>query len=52
VRRAAFAGCDASNDIGAVSDHLFGVKGSFFAGNSLHQNASIFINQYAQTNLL
>ena len=32
---AAFAGRDAGHDIGSILNHLFGMKGSFFAGDAL-----------------
>ena len=44
---AAFAGGDARDHIGAIGDHLLGVKNAFIAGDALHQQACIFIDQDA-----
>ncbi len=40
----ALAGSDAAYYFGSVCDGLFGVKGSFFAGEPLHQNARVFVD--------
>jgi hypothetical protein len=44
VRRAAFTGRDAADDICAVFNHLYGMESSFFAGDPLHNQAGILIN--------
>ena len=44
VRRAAFAGRDAADDIRSILDHLLRMEGSFFAGNTLHDQPRRFIN--------
>jgi hypothetical protein len=50
--RPALAWGDACDDVCAVGNHLFGMKGTFFASDALHNHASIFINKYAQLILL
>lgn len=49
VRRAAFAGRDAADNVRAVIAHLQGVESSFLAGESLDNQTSVFINQNAQS---
>ena len=44
VRRAAFAGRDAADDVRAVVTHLQHVKRAFFAGDSLNDQTCIFID--------
>jgi hypothetical protein len=44
VRRAAFRGRYAANDLRAVFNHLVRVKSSFFSRDALHNQARIFVN--------
>src|ERR1700676_3009728 len=44
---APFARSDPSHHNGSVFNHLLGVKGSFAAGKSLHQNSGFFVDQNA-----
>jgi hypothetical protein len=44
VRRAAFAGRDATDHVRAVFDHLLRVKSSFLSGDALHNQARVFID--------
>ena len=44
VRGSAFAGRYAANDLGAVFGAALGVKGAFFAGDSLHDKARVVID--------
>src|SRR5258708_409223 len=46
--RAAFAWRDATDDVGAVLDHLLRVESAFAAGEALDEQASFFVDQYAQ----
>src|SRR5688572_12201001 len=48
VCRTALTRSYTTNDVGAVLDHLFCMKRTFPAGNSLHDEARRLINQYAQ----
>src|SRR5271155_4578414 len=43
----ALARRDASHHLGSVRDGLLRVERAFFAGETLHQQASVFIDQYA-----
>ena len=52
VGGAAFAGRDAADDFGAVFGAALRVEGSFFAGDSLHDEARIFIDQDRHYDLL
>ena len=47
MRRAAFAGRHAAHHVGAVGDGLLGVERAFPAGESLHDQSSVLIYQYA-----
>ena len=42
MQRAAFAGRDAGDDLGAVGDHLLGVEGALAAGEALHDQREFF----------
>src|SRR6266550_4377181 len=44
---AAFAGCDAPDNVCAVLDHLLGVKCTFAAGETLNEQARLFIDEDA-----
>ena len=44
MRRAALAGSDAANDLGAVSRTGLGVEGAFTSGQPLHQNSCVLID--------
>jgi hypothetical protein len=45
VGGAAFAWGDAADNVGAVFGAAFGVEGAFFAGKSLNDQTSVFINE-------
>ena len=47
MRLAAFAWGHAADDIGAVADHFLGVEGGLVAGESLHDDAGLFVDQNA-----
>ena len=42
-----FAGGHSTDNLGAVFQHLTGMKGSFGAGEALNQNSRMFVNKYA-----
>ena len=44
---AAFAGRDACDNFGVVIQHLLRVKAAFAAGDSLHDDARVLVNQNA-----
>ena len=48
VRCAAFSGRHATDDVRSILNHLLRMKRAFFAGDSLHDQARVFINQNAQ----
>ena len=41
---AAFAGSDSADDFGAVGNGLLGVEGAFLAGESLDEEAGVFVD--------
>ena len=47
VQRAALARGDAGDDFGAVGNHLARVEAAFAAGETLHDDASLFVDQNA-----
>ncbi len=46
---AALAGRHAADDVGAVVHHLLGVERALGAGDALHDEARIFVNENAQS---
>ena len=44
-----FAGGHPTDNLGAVLQHLTGMKGTFGAGEALNQNSGMFVNKYAHT---
>ena len=52
VLRSAFAGSNATDNLRSVLDHLFGVEGSFFAGDTLNYQTRIFIDENTQRSML
>src|SRR6266576_1270963 len=42
---ATFTGSDTTHDISPIFNHLFCMKRAFFAGDSLHNKASVFIDK-------
>ena len=47
MRRAALARRDPAHHVGAVGNGLLGVEGAFLAGEALHEQARILIDEYA-----
>src|SRR5208283_4774846 len=47
VIAAAFAWRDAADNRGAVGDGLLGVEGAFLAGETLNEQARVFVDEYA-----
>ncbi len=47
MSRTTFAGCNTTHYVGAVFNHLSGVKSAFCARKTLHNNFRTFINEDA-----